>query len=588
MRLWSAARRDGRRTAVAGRTGAVLLAAAVSVLAALALTSAAAHASVLEGETGYCTRTAGGGYADRGCILPTAPGTGSYEWTPAAGTRTFGTANGKNSFIESDADAPEVVCKAVSGKLELEGATGLTAAVDFARCLEAEDGCGTEASAGHGGAIETQFTGSLEATASHEVLFNIPSFVLEFGCVPSKARFFINADPTTLKIGETNVPIPPAALERIILEAHARQSEGASEALFKTELEFRSPLEFRTHVPAVTALSPDAGAPGGGTSVTLTGLNFSEVEAGTFGDTPALEYTVESPTQITATAPPGDGQVNVRVTNPAGTSEWGAENQFSYAPVVHGVSPAFGGVAGGTTVTISGENFGEATGVTFGSTPATDWEIVSPEEIRAVSPAGASRAVDIRVEAPSGVSATGRGDGFQYDAVPTVTRLSVKNGPARGGTDVLIGGTGYEHVEEVLFGNVPAGFVRVASDQIEAVAPPHGSETVDLRVVTDGGTSPLATKDRFKYGKPEVTHISPASGPLAGGTVVTVEGGGFATGTGTKIEFKKKPGTSVSCESTTVCTVTSPAGAKLGTVNVLAVVGGGHSGKDPDNVFKYE
>jgi hypothetical protein len=69
---------------------------------------------------------------------------------------------------------------------------------------------------------------------------------------------------------------------------------------------------------------------------------------------------------------------------------------------------------------------------------------------------------------------------------------------------------------------------------------------------------------------------------------VTVEGSGFATGGGTAILFKKTPGTAVACESSTVCTVTAPAGSKLGSVDVIAVVGNGKSRKSAGDKFTYE
>ncbi len=82
--------------------------------------------------------------------------------------------------------------------------------------------------------------------------------------------------------------------------------------------------------PTVTSISPTSGPATGGTTVIITGTNFSGATAVTFGGTAASGYTVNSATQITATAPAGTGTVDVRVTTAGGTSATSAADQFSY------------------------------------------------------------------------------------------------------------------------------------------------------------------------------------------------------------------------------------------------------------------
>ena len=60
-------------------------------------------------------------------------------------------------------------------------------------------------------------------------------------------------------------------------------------------------------VPNVTAVDPDRGPSGGGTSVTITGINFlvtggAAATAVSFGPTPAASFTVVDATQIIATS----------------------------------------------------------------------------------------------------------------------------------------------------------------------------------------------------------------------------------------------------------------------------------------------
>ena len=83
------------------------------------------------------------------------------------------------------------------------------------------------------------------------------------------------------------------------------------------------------------------------------------------------------------------------------------------ALAVTAVSPAAGPSAGGTEVTITGSNFTGATGVYFGTTPATNVIINSNAQITATSPAG-SGTVDVRVTGPGGTSTTSPADQFTY------------------------------------------------------------------------------------------------------------------------------------------------------------------------------
>jgi len=72
-------------------------------------------------------------------------------------------------------------------------------------------------------------------------------------------------------------------------------------------------------------------------------------------------------------------------------------------PMVTGISPAAGALAGDDTVTIVGLNFTGVTAVNFGSTPATSFVFVSDSQVTAVSPAGTGT-VAITVTTPVGTS----------------------------------------------------------------------------------------------------------------------------------------------------------------------------------------
>ena len=82
--------------------------------------------------------------------------------------------------------------------------------------------------------------------------------------------------------------------------------------------------------PTVTLVSPNSGPTAGGTSVSITGTNFSSVSNVKFGSTSAASYTVNSTTSITATSPAGTGAVDITVVAAAGTSATGSPDQFTY------------------------------------------------------------------------------------------------------------------------------------------------------------------------------------------------------------------------------------------------------------------
>ena len=82
-------------------------------------------------------------------------------------------------------------------------------------------------------------------------------------------------------------------------------------------------------------------------------------------------------------------------------------------PVVTAVAPSSG--AAGDTVNVNGSGFCGASGVAFGSTPATSFTVDSMNTLTAVAPSG-SGTVDLTVTTQAGTSAKGSSDLFSYQA----------------------------------------------------------------------------------------------------------------------------------------------------------------------------
>lgn len=152
------------------------------------------------------------------------------------------------------------------------------------------------------------------------------------------------------------------------------------------------------------------------------------------------------------------------------------------------------------------------------------------------------------------------------------TSLSPAGGPTSGGTSVTISGNSFENGASVSFGGVPATSVTVTSPtQLTAVTPPHGSGAVDVTVTNPtglGGTLPNA----FRYANPpSLTGLAPASGPAAGGQVVTISGANLSDIVG--VAFGGVQGTITGGNDTSV-SVRTPAHA-AGVVDVVVTTSGG-------------
>ncbi|MGW5443166.1 IPT/TIG domain-containing protein [Streptomyces asiaticus] len=327
--------------------------------------------------------------------------------------------------------------------------------------------------------------------------------------------------------------------------------------------------------PTLTAISPASGPTAGGTTVTLTGTNLLGATAVRFGAVNATSFTVVSATQITAVAPAGSGTVQVTVTGPGGTS-----NGVSYsyvavaAPVLTSVSPAQGPVGGGNTVTLSGSGLMGATAVRFGAVNATSFTVVSATQITAVVPSG-SGTVQVTVTGPGGTS---NGVSYAYVAVaaPALTSVSPGQGPVGGGNTVMLSGSGLTGVTAVTFGSTPAlSFTVASATQITAVAPPGAAGPVQITVTGPGGTSNGVTY--FYVGVPTLTGASPAQGPTAGGTTVTLTGTNLLGATA--VRFGAVNATSFTVVSATQITAVAPSGS--GTVQITVVTPGGTSNGVP-------
>jgi hypothetical protein len=248
----------------------------------------------------------------------------------------------------------------------------------------------------------------------------------------------------------------------------------------------------------------------------------------------------------------------------------------SSAPAVSSVAGPGGGdpdgsVEGGTAVVIKGSEFSGASAVDFGSTPAASFKVISSSEIDATSPAVSHTTgyVNVTVVGPSGTSATSEGDQFVY--VPDIKSITPTSGSVTGGTQITLTGTGFDSdggVEYVVAGTLHflTSLKVISEDEVTGVVPAvTNAETVTVVVVMKGqsgqhysGVASPPQPFTYESATPTVSSISPSSGPIAGGTAVTIKGSGFVTGATVKIGSKAS---SVKVRSETEITAVTPSGS---------------------------
>jgi hypothetical protein len=174
---------------------------------------------------------------------------------------------------------------------------------------------------------------------------------------------------------------------------------------------------FLSPAPIVTAVSPVAGSPSGGTTVTVSGSNFLGTTKVKFGTRTGTTISVNAGgTQLTVKSPSGTqgATVNVRVTTPGGTSAIVTADQFTYGPVITSLSRTGGTHLGGTRVTVTGKGFVTVQHVKFGTTTATSFTVKSATVITVTSPAHATGTVRVSVITAAGTTPATNADLYTY------------------------------------------------------------------------------------------------------------------------------------------------------------------------------
>ncbi len=350
-------------------------------------------------------------------------------------------------------------------------------------------------------------------------------------------------------------------------------------------------LDYRTNsdTTQISGVSPDTGAVGQATTVTITGTGFlpipgaDRLQVGSTTVVPACSTA----TSCTATLPAGGpGTVDlVMSVEDSATSPVEASDRFDYAygPSITRLAPAVGPEKGGTTVTIWGDSFVGEVSVRVGGKPATDVQVISPSELSAAVPPGSGVAT-VTVSTPTGSSAATPTTNYTFVAAPAVTGLSPAFGPKKGGTTVTIRGSNFVGPVSVRFGRKRASHLHVSSWTRLSVTVPSGVGAAAVTVSALGGSSRTSAKARYRFlPAPAVDTLSPPRGASNGGAGVRIRGAGFYGEV--SVHFGAKAATQVRVLSPTDIVATAPPGS--GTVEVVVSTAGGRSRARPTAMYRY-
>lgn len=320
-------------------------------------------------------------------------------------------------------------------------------------------------------------------------------------------------------------------------------------------------------------------------SATITGAGFVDGARVFFGGYEAAVGSVTSgeivctiPTYTPKMALPET--VDIRVVNPdGGVGELVLAYTFTGPPPpqVFAVDPEDGSVAGGTSVTIIGDNFESGVGlkVYFDDVPGPANEglnvtFIDAQTLTAETQAHAAGKVDVWVENPDGMK--GRGvDLFEFKvAGATVIDVVPDRGPWFGEYEVIITGSGFKAGVEVYFGDyLSPDAVRVTGEETTKIKAevPRGPEWEDVTVSVVNPDALPGTWEPFTYtGPPVVQDITPPAGPEAGDQVVTITGTHFWDAIAVKwtnllkVQFDGVPANEVTSVTETEILAKTPAG----------------------------
>jgi hypothetical protein len=197
-----------------------------------------------------------------------------------------------------------------------------------------------------------------------------------------------------------------------------------------------------------------------------------------------------------------------------------------FVPIITEVLPDQVPLTGGT-ITITGSNFSTSSLVMIGSTSSA-FTIVSSTSMTVSGTQALAGSYDISITNPVGTFTLS--NAITYVSGPTLSTNSPVLATTNGGTIVTLTGTDLATTTQVNVGSTTVSFSVVSNTSVRFVTAATSAGIVDVGVVTVGGTATKPNGLEFTDSAlvPVVSSITPATGPIAGGTTVTITGQFFS------------------------------------------------------------
>ena len=320
--------------------------------------------------------------------------------------------------------------------------------------------------------------------------------------------------------------------------------------------------------------------------ITIVGTGFTGATQGFFGTIGVTIDLNADGTSFTCIPPAQTGTVTIGITGSGGTVQGSGTLGYTYmgSPTIISLGTTMGPLVGGTSVIVTGTNFYNRTGefpgvtlpITFGGVASTGGTITNTSSVTVYSPSNIAGATSFYLNTPTG---TASGFTFTYISLPTLTAVSPAgpSGPLGGGTILQIIGTNLATTSAITMGSsIGATLTLITDTGVTMTSPVSTTAGSKIIQVTTAGGVTSSTTITFTYVAPPTLQspVSPAAGPLGGGTVVGITGTNLQNPT--FVYFGNTAGTALVGNSSGVtANATTPAGSP-GTVNVgYYTVGGG-------------
>jgi hypothetical protein len=192
------------------------------------------------------------------------------------------------------------------------------------------------------------------------------------------------------------------------------------------------------------------------------------------------------------------------------------------------LAPSRGPVAGGTQFVIEGAGFTSETTVYFGRRQ-TEVQMVDGRLVGRTPEGAGPGTVTVKALDPQTGEAS-LNDGFTYVTSLKVDSVTPSRVPTDGGIEVTIDGAGFGQETRASFdGETALRHDVVDSETLRVVTPTNDAGPATLRLT--GREESTSVEGAVTYFTPlEVDSVTPAAGPTAGGTRVTIRGQGFESG----------------------------------------------------------